>query len=151
MKLPSEPILFCPISLTHTSCWNDDFPGGLDHSMSLLLECYIFLKVSHVTFHSESRVLMKEKRAGGRKERQRRRGSHTSLAGVAIWDDEGWRPDYGLSRTPLGLTRSQSLLPSSLKAFHLFIFQKVTKLSTPATAVAGSRPPLPSATELLSS
>lgn len=62
MKLPSEPILFCPTSLTHTSCWNDDFPRGLDHSMSLLLERYIFLKVSHVTFHSESHVLMKIKR-----------------------------------------------------------------------------------------
>ncbi len=89
MKLPSEPILFCPTSLTRTSCWNDDFPRGLHHSLSLLLEHYIFLKVSHVTlseYNSESRVLLKEKRAGGRKETQ-------SLAGVTIWDDEGWWPD----------------------------------------------------------
>lgn len=59
-----------------TSRWNYDFPGWLEHSMSLLLELYIFLEVPHVTFHSESHVLMK-KRAGGKTER--RRGSHTKF------------------------------------------------------------------------
>ncbi len=109
MKLPSEPILFCPTSLTRTSCWNDDFPRGLDHSMSLLLERYIFLKVSHVTFYSESRVLMKIKR----KSRHLRR-----------WR---WRPDLVKSRlqTVKNSTRthtfpvSSPLIPQSLSPTHL--------------------------------
>ncbi len=149
MKLPSEPILFCPTSLTRTSCWNDDFPRGLHHSMSLLLEHYIFLKVSHVMLHSESRVLLKEKRAGGRKERHKvwQESPSETMKG----DGQTWRADYRVSRTPLGLIHSQCLLPlipQSLSPIHL---PEGDKLSTAATAVAGSRRPLPSATEQLSS
>ncbi len=120
MKLPSEPILFCSTSLTSTSCWHDDFPWGLHHSMSLLLEHYIFLKVSHVTLHSESRVLLKEKRAGGRKERHKvwQESPSETMKG----DGQTWRADYRVSRTPLGLTHSQCLLPlipQSLSPIHL--------------------------------
>lgn len=61
----------------HTSCWNYDFPGWLERTMSLLLERYIFLEVPHVTFYSESHVLMKKKRARGKTER--RWGSRTKF------------------------------------------------------------------------
>lgn len=44
-KFSSLPILFFPISLTLTSCWNTVMTSqkGLDHSMSLLLEHYILM------------------------------------------------------------------------------------------------------------
>lgn len=127
-----------------TSRRNYDFPGWLERSMSLLLELYIFLKVHHVTFYSESHVLMKKKRAGGKTER--RRGSHIKFGrGRHL---RRWRVTARPSEEQI--TDCQELhwgshvpslfSPHPSKPFTYSSSRRWKKLSTAVTAEAGRRP-----------
>lgn len=124
MKLSSEPILFHPKSLTRimlklwlprmTWMHHEPLVGALHLSWSS--SCYFSFWKSCVDEEKESQGKDRDNGALAQ-----------SLAGVAIWDDEGWRPDLVKSRlqTVKNSTGdhmflvSSPLIPQSLSPIHL--------------------------------